>query len=418
MTDEPALAPSPDGSHETTPSNHGRQAWWTFWRRRPILTVLGATTALAIAAAVTVNVARGHDQADSPTCTDSTGTCHATAPRTPASPVPVTMTHTFDTGQDPSEGSVNRVAFSPDGKTIATANRYGPAQIWDIATGTEIHALNTSDPYHPTFSTNSVAFSPDGRYLATGEPHEARIWDVATGTEIRALRGGFVANTAFSPDGKILAVATQRNRDEGRTNVISLWDVATGDVVRTLEAPAGDPGRPEDPGHFENPRGLAFSPDGNTLATNTGDNGTAQLWEVSTGALLRTYPSEHVVDVTFAPDGKTIAANTVDDGTFLWDVATDDGATVPPVRTIAGLSVKFSPDGKTLAAAEAMHVALIDLSTHKLILFFTANPDPDPGPGPGEGFLRDVVFSPDGKTLATCGRSPLVHLWKISEETE
>ena len=204
-------------------------------------------------------------------------------------------------------------------------------------------------------SVNSVAFSPDGNTLASGSYDETiKLWDVATGTLKATLEGhtSWVYRVAFSPDGNTLASGSY---DE----TIKLWDVATGSLKSTLE------------GHTSWVYSVAFSPDGNTLASGSYDE-TIKLWDVATGTLKTTLEGQVPVwSVAFSPDGKTVAGGS-DDTIKLWDVATGTLKTtlaktrmsqaaeyfseVPKGRGFRDskdiydrvLSIAFSPDGKTI----------------------------------------------------------------------
>ena len=335
-------------------------------------------------------------------------------------------------------GPVTSIAYSPDGKLIASGDRNGVIQLWDPETGRRvrtitvrwdlvlslafspdgktlvagtgdgvIHSYDPTDGSEQIFSryvvaigtVNSVAFSPDGKSLAAGGWRKtAKIWDVSSGkipTPFGRLtlspHEGPVESVAFSPDGKLLASGSG-------DKLVRLWDPATGKRVRRLK------------GHYGPVRSVTFSPDGKTLAS-TGDDGKVVIWEVDTGTYALTIHLKGRIfhHVAFSPDGETIAAG-ADDGTIrLWEVASGD-----PGRTLQGhgdqvSSIAFSPDGKTLASGSADHTIQIwDLETGK-----------ERFPSAGHrGLVCSLDFSPDGKVLATAGTDRTVHLWDPSSGEE
>ena len=149
------------------------------------------------------------------------------------------------------------MAFSPDGKRLASASRDETVKVWDAATGQETLTLKGH-----TGGVTSVAFSPDGKRLASASEDETvKVWDAATGQETLTLKGhtGCVTSVAFSPDGKRLASAS----DDG---TVKVWDAATGQETLTLK------------GHTDAVTSVAFSPDGQRLASASSD-GTVKVWD-------------------------------------------------------------------------------------------------------------------------------------------
>jgi len=296
---------------------------------------------------------------------------------------------------------VYSVAFSPDGKILVGDGAHG-VRLWNVTTGHQIRSPITGH----TGPVGSVALSPDGKTLAGVGAHGVRLWSVTTGRQIgHPLTGhtNFVESLAFSPDGKTLAGGGYTAyRGQNRVQVwVRMWDVATG-------RPIGHPltGRTGDVGS------VAFSPDGKTLATASGD-GTVQMWDVATGRLIRNLFVGHTsgvssrVSVAFSPDGKTLASGGTNGTVRLWNVATGRQIGNPltghagPVGPLA-----FSPDGKTLATGGADHtVRLWNVTTgHQIGKPFTGNTQR----------VISVAFSPDGKTLATGGADHTVRLWNVT----
>jgi WD40 repeat protein len=374
-----------------------------------IVAVGGAAAAVILASSPSPDSAnvRGHESASSRAHISPGSRGHGST----SSPGQVpALYHLAGTLADPYPGTLGvlSVAFSPDGKTLATADNNGSSYLWDLATGTRTETLGALDA--SLNGVHSVAFSPDGRMLATGNgTGSTYLWDVATGTRTAVLIGpnsAEVLSLAFSPDGKTLAIGDA-------SGSIYLWDVSTATLIAVLTAPPSV-GNPKFGG--QNPvTSVAFSPDGKTLATGCTD-GLTYLWNVTTrtrsAALVGPVSANlnGVDSVAFSPDGKTLATSYYTSSIYLWNVATrtriavltDPGA---PAQGVGVQSVAFSPDGKTLATADYNgSTYLWDVASRTRIVVLT-NPD--------KNFVcaNSVAFSPDGKTLAVGDLNGSTTLW-------
>jgi WD40 repeat protein len=300
-------------------------------------------------------------------------------------------------------GFTRSVAFSPDGKVLATGNRGtgsgGGVVLWDVAARSRL----AEDPLPVSEGdVASVAFSPDGKVLAAGYLGSGGgvvLWDVAARRRLAEdpllVSEGGVSSVAFSSDRKTLA-AGYRGRGSG--GGVVLWDVAARSRL------AEDPLVVSEGGVLS----LAFSPDGKALATGyrgIGSGGGVVLWDVAARWRLAEDPlpvSEGIVaSVAFSSDGKALAAGCGSGGrggVVLWDVAERRRLAEDPLPVSEGdvAGVAFSSDGKALAAGygsgDRSGVVLWDVAARRRLaedpLFVN------------EGFVVSVAFSTDGKALA------------------
>lgn len=367
--------------------------------------------------------------------------------------------------------AIGGIDFSPDSRWIVASNEDRSVQMWDVATGRELHSLRGH-----LGSAWALTFSPDGQRVVGGSGNEWHVWEATLGQHlltfadaVNGTRPAFIHQgqslvtgradgqlqirvashrqnvfpltghtatvdcVAYSPDGLVLATASDDMK-------IKLWDANYGIELRTLS------------GHQGGVTGLSFSSDGKLLASSSGDK-TVRLWEVESGrerAVLKGHTSV-VTSVAFRPDGQRLVSGSYDHTIRVWDVGTGqltetwkdadkqvlclayspdgrrvatsgydfsitlwDDATGKPVGKLTGnteivLDLAFSPDGRYIGSAAA---------NKRVLLWNAATLQPIPSPTGFNGYVYALAFSPDSRHVATAGMGRTVRVWDIVTNRE
>ncbi len=366
------------------------------------------------------------------------------------------------------DADVTSVAYSPDGKLIASSGSDGRTFVEDAATGRVVHVL-----VQPGSAGTGVAFSPNRKLVATSSDGGAiGLWNATTGRRVTTLHGPArgVLGIAFSPNGDTLAAAngdgtvalwdtvTERRRrvfhgDQGQVNAVAynpagtilasagddhrviLWNIENGRRLRTLSVGRGAV------------NSVAFAPAGAAVAV--GDNeGVVAIWNASTGGRIASLRGDtsSVDAIAYNATGTMLASAGDDRAVMLWDTRTDRRIALLRGHSEAVESVAFSPTGQTLASGGDDNHVIIWYGTPNLLMrtFSLASPVPAVAFSPDgsllaagaasgrttirqastgrvvrslagdHGPVQNVAFSPDGHTIATANSDGTVTLWNTA----
>ncbi len=268
------------------------------------------------------------------------------------------------------------VAYSPDGKFIASGSEFKTVKIWRAENGTPVLTIKGADQTAINFRNldtklteqqrkdladrdghssivTSVAYSPDGKFIASGsDDYTVKIWQSQNGAWVRTLSGhtGGIKTVAYSPNGKFIISA-------GVDCTIKIWNTADGKCIRTLT------------GHTGTINKLLYSPDGTYIASAS-DDSSLKIWDAASGTCFRTFIGHGgaVKSLSFSSDGKYIVTGSEDTTIKIWDLGTGTCKKTLSGHTGSIWSVSYSPNGKTIASgSDDNSVRIWSVTTYGLI---------------------------------------------------
>ncbi len=279
-------------------------------------------------------------------------------------------------------GAILSIAFSPDGKLLATGDANCNVVLWEVATGKQILLCQDHNDW-----VSSVAFDSTGKIAVSGSfDNNIKLWDLFTGECLTTLQGhtNRIHSVAISPDNKILASGSA-------DCTVRLWDLVTGACLQTLSE------------YTSIVRTVAFSPDGQMLASG-GSNKRIKFWYLPAKEYRQTLQghTDLLMTVAFSPDGRTLVSSSQDGTLKLWNLETGECIQTSEEHTDSIRCVAISSDSKTIASASDDNTVNIwSLETGERIQTLEGHTD----------WVRGVTVSPDSKIIASGGEDQSIRFW-------
>ncbi len=323
-------------------------------------------------------------------------------------------------------GSVNAIAWSPDGVLMAAGSSDGGIRLWSIDQGKLVAALAG----HPTFVW-SLAWSPDGSMLASvGADQVIALWDVVGGQRVRSITSdvGSLQSLSWSPDGATLAIGSDAGAlrwDLATDQFLPLLHVAPPETITVAWSPDGallaSGGNAHEAlvweaasgkvrhalaGHTDRIASVAWSPDGALLATGSWDS-TVRVWDVLRGGAVRVFAGHTtwVVAAAWSPDGTLLATGSRDSTVRVWDVPTGCCRFVLQAHTVQVDALAFHPDGTLIASGgNDETIRLWDTRTGASVTALQGYTD----------VIYDLAYHPDGRRVASAAHDGQIRLWDIA----